>query len=197
MRLADVLDEAERRARVLLQERLSAGSTSITTDELDAVARVLALGAVKYSDLSKNRTSDYVFDWDQMLSFEGDTAPYLQYAYSRTRSLLRRAEVVPESFSASPGPSVERALEPSERALALTLLRYQETAEQATREGFPHYLCAYLYELATRYSQFYEAVPVLKSAEPDRAQRLRLCWRTGETLRDGLAQLGIGVVERM
>ncbi|MEM9743215.1 MAG: arginine--tRNA ligase [Pseudomonadota bacterium] len=195
VRLEDVLEEAERRARALLRARIEDGTTQISVDDLDAVAAVIALGAVKYSDLSKNRTSDYVFDWDQMLSFEGDTAPYLQYAYSRVRSLLRRANEV--AASDVPGDVAEAELKPQERALALAVLRFQETVEQATQEGYPHYLCGYLYELATRYSQFYEAVPVLKAAPADRNRRLQLCRQTGETLRLGLDLLGIGVVERM
>lgn len=200
VRLEDVLDEAEKRARDLLSAR-AASSAGSTVDDQQAVAHAIAIGAVKYSDLSKNRTSDYVFDWDQMLSFDGDTAPYLQYAYSRVQSLLSRAAAAEADFQAiikdSGDSSCDRELAPQERGLALALLRFQETVEQTTAEGYPHYLCGYLYELATRYSQFYEAIPVMKSAEPERAQRLRLCWRTGETLKTGLALLGIAVVDRM
>lgn len=197
VRLEDVLDEADRRARALLAER----GNQLATEVIEEVANAIAVGAVKYSDLSKNRTSDYVFDWDQMLSFDGDTAPYLQYAYSRVQSLLGRAEVDVELLSQQSQRNLSatepRALEPQERALALTLLRFQETVEQAALEGYPHYLCTYLYELATRYSQFYEAVPVLKSEQPLRDQRLLLCANTGAALKQGLNLLGIDVVERM
>ncbi|MGI9325725.1 MAG: DALR anticodon-binding domain-containing protein, partial [Pseudomonadales bacterium] len=147
---------------------------------------------VKYSDLSKNRTSDYVFDWDQMIAFEGDTAPYLQYAYTRVQSVFRKAQLQPQQAT---GPvTLEQA---EERQLALTLARFQEVLEQAVGEGYPHYLSGYLNELASRYSQFYEHCPILKADALVRDSRLALCRRTAATLKEGLSLLGIATVERM
>jgi arginyl-tRNA synthetase len=191
IKLTELLDEAEARAGALLQAR-SGGNDGLTASELETAQAVIGIGAVKYSDLSKNRTSDYVFDWDQMIAFEGDTAPYLQYAYTRVRSLFRRAD---ERYGELAGDV--QLTEPGERALALSLLQFQEVLENASVEGFPHYLTGYLYELATRYSQFYEQCPVLKSEGTTRHSRLLLCQRAGQTLEQGLALLGIGVVPRM
>ncbi|MEM1231273.1 MAG: arginine--tRNA ligase [Pseudomonadota bacterium] len=192
VKLSDLLDEAQSRAAALLAQRSQDDDTALSETERAAASAIIGIGAVKYSDLSKNRTSDYVFDWDQMIAFEGDTAPYLQYAYTRVRSLFRRAG---ETFGAMTGPCT--ISEPAERSLALTLLQFQEVLENATAEGFPHYLTGYLYELATRYSQFYEQCPVLKADGPTRASRLLLCQRTGQTLARGLELLGIGTIERM
>ena len=110
---------------------------------------MIGIGAVKYADLSKNRTSDYVFDWDQMLSFEGNTSPYLQYAYTRIQSVLARGEVDPTTL-----PTSALTSEEPERRLAVTLAGFEDALEQVVSDGYPHFLCAYLYELATRFSQF-------------------------------------------
>jgi arginyl-tRNA synthetase len=188
VKLADLLDQAEARALAVVAEK----NPDLPEAERRDVARVVGIGAVKYADLSKNRTSDYVFDWDQMLSFEGNTAPYLQYAYTRIRSIFRRGAI---DEAALTGRIRLEAAE--EHALAVALLRLQETVEQVAEDGHPHYLCGYLYELATQFSRFYEACPILSADDATRTSRLLLCRRTAQTLRGGLDLLGIETVERM
>jgi arginyl-tRNA synthetase len=188
VKLIDLLDEAESRALAVVREK----NPDLPEAEQRAIARVVGIGAVKYADLSKNRTSDYVFDWDQMLSFDGNTAPYLQYAYTRIRSVFRRGEVDEDTVT---GTLTLETRE--EHALAVTLLRLQETLEQAAADGLPHLLCGYLYELATLFMRFYEACPILNATPAQRDSRLLLCRRTARTLRTGLHLLGIATVERM
>lgn len=188
VKLTDLLDEAEARALKLVQQK----SPELDAQTHRSIATAVGVGAVKYADLSKNRTSDYVFDWDQMIAFEGDTAPYLQYAYTRIRSVFRKGQIDPEQLSGN------IVLEhPSERALALALCRFQEVLEQVGKDGYPHYLCGYLYELAVRYSQFYEACPILNAPDAEKNSRLLLCRRTAQTLQTGLDLLGITTVEQM
>ena len=191
VKLNDLLDEAVSRAADLVAEK----NPDLSESERAEIARVVGIGAVKYADLSKNRTSDYVFDWDQMLSFDGNTAPYLQYAYSRIQSIFRRGQVDVDQLVGS-SPQLELAAE-EERALGVILLRLQEVLEQVAREGFPHYLCAWLYELATAFMRFYEACPILNADEPVRSSRLNLCRVTADRLSLGLSLLGIGTVPRM
>lgn len=188
VKLAEVLDEAEARARALALAK----NPQLDPANADELARVIGIGAVKYADLSKNRTSDYVFDWDQMLSFEGNTSPYLQYAYTRIQSLLQRGDVDVASL-----PTHTVTEEEPERRLAATLAGLDDTLNQVVEEGYPHYLCGYLYELATRFSHFYEACPILKSEGEMRIRRLVLAQQTAATLKFGLDLLGIGVPERM
>ncbi|MBX3705431.1 MAG: arginine--tRNA ligase [Pseudomonadales bacterium] len=188
VKLAELLDEAEARALALVAGK----NPELPEDERRAVARAVGIGAVKYADLSKNRASDYVFDWNQMLAFEGNTAPYLQYACTRIQSIFRRGEVTPETLPVRPAID-ERA----ERQLAVLLVRFQEIVEQVAEDGCPHLLCGYLYELSTAFMRFYEACPILNADAGVRASRLRLCARTGDTLRLGLGLLGIETVERM
>ena len=188
VKLVELLDEAQQRA----YERVTEKNPALSEDERRSIARVVGIGAVKYADLSKHRTSDYVFDWDTMLAFDGNTAPYLQYAYTRIVSLFRRGQIWAEQVD---GTVTLQA--PAERALALVLARFQETVDDVAHDALPHYLCGYLYELAGRYMQFYEQCPVL-GAEPEiRTSRLLLCRRVAETMHLGLALLGIGTVERM
>lgn len=189
VKLAELLDEAVTRARNVIAEKTS----ELTADEIDEVARKVGIGAVKFADLSKHRTSDYVFNWDAMLSFEGATAPYLQYAYTRIRSILRRAELN-EDFSA---PIVIN--EDAEKALALAVLRFEEALEQVMREATPHVLCGYLYDLASRFMTFYEACPILKDGidADTRASRLMQSMVVARLLKQGLDLLGIEVMERM
>ena len=160
--------------------------------ERDAIARAVGIGAVKYADLSKNRTSDYVFDWDRMLAFEGNTAPYLLYAHARIRSLFRRGAIEPESLAGTASPTV-----PAERSLAVALIRFEEVLDQAATEGMPHLLCGYLYDLATRFTGFYEQCPILGADAGERENRLRFAQRTARTLKTGLELLGIETVDRM
>jgi arginyl-tRNA synthetase len=189
VKLIELLDEAESRAYAIVSEK----SPELPEDERRRVARAVGIGAVKYADLSKNRTSDYVFDWNQMLAFEGNTAPYLQYAYTRIQSVFRRAGVAPDAFAQ--GAPVIAA--PEEHQLAVQLLRYQETVDQVAEDGFPHQLCGYLYDLATAFMRFYESCPILNAKDAVRDSRLRLSARTAATLRHGLGLLGIETVERM
>ncbi len=188
VKLVALLDEAESRALAEVRER----NGELSDAEQRAVARVVGIGAVKYADLSKNRTSDYVFDWNQMLSFDGNTAPYLLYAYSRIRSVFRRGGIDEAVLAGS-----IRLEAPEEHALAVTLARLQETVEQVAVEGLPHLLCGYLYDLATQFMRFYEACPILGADPAIRDSRLLLSRRTAETLRTGLGLLGIETVERM
>lgn len=186
VKLAELLAEAELRAHALVSEK----NPDMPEVERRVIARAVGIGAVKYADLSKNRNSDYVFSWDSMLSFEGNTAPYLQYAYTRIASVFRRAE----GFDAA-APVVLG--EEAERQLALVLARFADALQSVARETMPHFLCAYLYELAGQFMRFYEACPVLKSEGAVRASRLRLCELTARTLKTGLGLLGIEVLEQM
>ena len=193
VKLSELLDEAIARATKLLQDReVQSKNPNIDDAELADLAAIIGIGAVKYADLSKNRTSDYVFDWDQMLSFDGNTAPYLLYAYSRTRSIFTRGEV---DLSALPERVVTE--NEAERRLAVTIAGYQDLLEQVAQEGYPHQLCAYLYELAGRFTQFYEQCPILTSDDATKTRRLTLTKQTGDVLANGLTLLGIRVAERM
>lgn len=188
VKLQDLLDEAEERAFTLMSER----STDFSKEKLKKIARVVGVGAVKYADLSKNRLNNYVFDWDAMLSLEGNTAVYLLYAYARIQSLLRKTPSSSESFKA---PFKEK---PQAHTLALHLSHFPEALVETVKNSQPHFLCTYLYELATRFSVFYEHCPVMQAESDDlREQRLRLCWLTGEVLEKGLALLGIEVLDEM
>ena len=187
-KLVDVLDEAEQRAYRLVTEK----SPEIEEAERRAIARAVGIGAVKYADLSKNRTSDYVFDWNQMLSLEGNTAPYLQYALTRILSVFRRAGLDRGEVHATASLAHE-----AERALGVELLRLQEVLEQLAQDGYPHHLCSYLYELAGKFMTFYEQCPILRSEEPLRSERLMLSKQTAAVLEQGLELLGIATVERM
>ena len=195
VKLKDLLDEAEERAlEVVNRER-----PELPEEERRAIAPAVGIGAVKYADLSKDRTSDYVFSWESMLNWKGNSAPYLQYAYARIRSIFRRAVeagALDDATGGAPGHAV--LLEaPQEIALAKHLLRFGEVIEIVGRELKPHHLCAYLYELAARFSVFYEHCPVLKSDEPVRSSRLALCDLTARTMATGLDLLGIAHPEQM
>ncbi len=190
VRLEELLDEAEARAYALVGEK----NPDLAEAERREIAHVVGIGAIKFADLSKNRTSDYVFDWEQMLSFEGNTAPYLQYAYSRIRSVFRRGDILPESLETPDRLEMSTA---EERGLAVVLVRFQEVLEQVATDACPHFLCAYLYELASAFTRFYEACPILTADEPLRTSRLVMADRTATTLRQGLKLLGIETLERM
>ena len=188
VKLKDLLDEAIERADALISQR----STNLTEEEKAAVVEAVAIGSVKYADLSKNRTTDYVFDWDNMLSFEGNTAPYMQYAYTRIRSVFAKAGIDPSTLS---GEII--LTEDKERALAIKLLQFEEALNSVAKEGMPHILCQYLYELAGAFSSFYEACPMLNAEEKVKNSRLRLSDLTARTLKQGLDLLGIKTVEKM
>ncbi len=192
--LAELLHEALARARTFVAERAVEHGAAVP-DDIDEVARVVGLGAVKYADLSQNRQSGYVFSFDRMLSLKGNTAPYLQYAYARIRSILREA-----GWGEGPPPGgvgVVTLGEPQERALAVNLVMVGDVVDRAAAEQLPSLLCTHLYELSQAYNQFYEHCPVLRSGEPLRSSRLILCEATAATLARGLDLLGIEVLERI
>ncbi|HCC0888429.1 TPA: arginine--tRNA ligase [Salmonella enterica] len=190
VKLADLLDEALERARRLVAEK----NPEMPADELENLANAVGIGAVKYADLSKNRTTDYIFDWDNMLAFEGNTAPYMQYAYTRVLSVFRKADIDEQALASAP----VIISEDREAQLAARLLQFEETLTVVAREGTPHVMCAYLYDVAGLFSGFYEHCPIL-SAENDtvRNSRLKLAQLTAKTLKLGLDTLGIETVERM
>ena len=188
IKLRELLDEAEARAAALLAEK----RPELDEAKRKEIARVVGLGALKYADLGQNRNLDYVFDWDRLLAFEGNTAPYLQNAYVRIRSLFRKGGLTPP-----PADTPLDLREPAELALAKKLLGLGEVLAVAAQENRPHFLCVALFELAGAFHQFYEACPVLKAEEPARSSRLALCALTAAALALGLGLLGIGTVEEM
>ena len=186
--LIDLLREGyERAAKVV-----SAKNAELNANERDAIARTLAVGSIKYADLSKNRLNDYTFDWDTMLALDGNTAPYLLYAYARIHSVFTRGQIDPRECTGKPALTTDE-----EHDVALQLLRFQETLEQVIRDVKPHILCAYLYELTVRFMRFYESCPILKSEPEIKASRLALCARTAQTLQIGFRCLGIQSLTRM
>jgi arginyl-tRNA synthetase len=189
VRLADLLDEAERLAAALVAEK----NPALDAAARARVARAVGIGAIKYADLASDRVKDYVFSWERMLAMEGNTAPYLQYAYARIRSIFRKAAGMP------PPPAGPLVLgEPAERALVLKLLQLGGVVRAVGETLEPHRLCAYLYDVATAFSTFYERCPVLQAPDSARrASRLWLCELTARTLACGLGLLGIEVLERM
>jgi len=191
VKLGDLLDEAEERSLRLVTEK----SPELPEARRREIARVVGLAAVKYADLLPNRQSDYVFNWDKMLAFTGNTAPYLLYAYSRIKSIFRK--LGPEEFKIT-NPEVLRPAAPEELALAKHLLNFGLALEAVAEEQRPNLLCNYLYELAGKFTTFYEHCPVLKAEEAaTRAARLALCDLTARVLQQGLGVLGIGTIEQM
>ena len=189
IKLADLLDEATQRARKILAEK----NPSLPDSELDEIAKIIGIGAVKYADLSPNRQSDYVFSWDKMLALQGNTAPYLQYSYVRIRSIFRKGEIDLQSLDLK-GIAFTQ---PAEMALAIKLSQFGEVLPVVLDDFRPNSLATYLYELASTFHSFFEACPVLKADEPARTTRLTLCDVTSRVLKQGLALLGIGVPEKM
>jgi arginyl-tRNA synthetase len=190
--LASLLDEAEQRALARLREGVAEGKIELSEDELPGVARTVGIGAVKYADLHQNRSSDYQFDFDKMITFQGNAGPYLHYAYARVQSIFRKGGVDPALDAGK--IQVET---PQERALAVELLRFGHVIHQAADAGLPHLITDHLYAVAKAYSAFFEACPVLKAEGATRRSRIALCALTARQLKRGLALLGIGVVERM
>jgi arginyl-tRNA synthetase len=190
VKLADLLDEAEERVFKVVTEK----NPELAGPKRKEIARVVGIGAVKYADLLPNRQSDYVFSWDKMLALSGNTAPYLQYAYARIRSIFRKG-----------GETAERATRhveleiagPEEISLAKHLLNFGLVLEAVAEEYRPNYICNYLYELAGHFTRFYENCPVLKAESSGRASRLLLCDLTARVLKQGLEVLGIEVLEQM
>jgi arginyl-tRNA synthetase len=203
-----VLDEAIARAEQLVRasEADPAKRRGFDEEQIRQIARAVGIGAVKYADLSQNRTSDYVFSWDKMLAMDGNTAPYLMYAYARIRSIYAKSSgdvgwVIDPPLDrtakrAGDGPMQLR--EPAELKLAKQILQFAETIDAVADELRPNVLTSYLYDVAGTFMGFYENCPVLKADTPElRASRLRLCELAARTLRTGLGLLGIDVVERM
>jgi arginyl-tRNA synthetase len=188
IKLAELLDESIVRAAALIKEK----NPDINDADLTEISKKVGIGAVKFADLSKNRTSDYIFNWKTMLSFEGATAPYLQYAYSRIQSIFVKAGVTKTQATIA-------IIEPQEKALALKLLQLEDVIDAVISECTPNLLCNYLYELASLYMSFYEACPILKEGiEVDvKESRLALCQLVAQTLKQGLDILGIEVMDRM
>jgi len=191
VKLKDLLDEAEQRAFDLV----SGKNPNLPEELRREIASAVGIGAIKYADLSKDRTNDYVFSWEKMLSMEGNTGPYLQYAHTRIRSIFRKAADAGIAHGTWSGVPVLEA--PQELALAKHLLRFSEILELMGRELKPHHLCGYLYELATLFSSFYENCPVLQSDEETRRSRLLVCEVASRTLAQGLELLGIQHPEQM
>lgn len=187
-KLKDLIDEAEERAAAVVTEK----TPDLAGEKRRAIAHAVGVGAVKYADLSKDRTSNYVFDWDRMLSFDGNTAPYLQYAYARIQSIFRKGA----TMGATEVGEI-RLDAPQELALAKHVLRFGDVINLVARELKPHYLTTYLYELATKFSAFFENCPVLQSEPAVRASRLGLCRVVAQVLGKGLDLLGIEHPEQM
>ncbi len=195
VKLRELLDEAIERAHTLVLQKNGERSAEeqLSDAECAAIAKVIGLGAVRYADLSQNRSSDYLFSWDKMLSLEGNTAPYLLYAVARIHSIYRRNGLKPGD-----GETEATELETAgELALARKLLGFEAAVEQAAAEFRPHFLCLYLYELAGAFSSFYKADKVMVEDAAVRGRRLLLCSRTLRTLETGLHILGLETLERM
>lgn len=189
VKLIGLLAEAKKRAFEIVTQK----NPQLPEDQRKDIAETVGIGAVKYADLSKNRTSDYIFDWDNMLSFEGNTAPYLQYVYARIKSIFRKGGY----GLAEPTGTVD-IKEPAERNLALKLLQFSETVDTVAQEGYPNVLCSYLFELASIFNTFYRECPVLKAADENvKRSRLVLCALSAKTIKAGLTLLGIACVEQM
>ena len=190
VKLTELLDEAQERAFQVVSEK----NTELSEGRRREIARVVGIGAVKYADLLPNRQSDYIFSWDKMLALEGNTAPYLLYAYTRTQSLARKAGESGVIASDASGLTLGA---PEEIALAKHLLNFGLVLETVADEYRPNFLCTYLYELAGFLSRFWENCPVLKSAEPERSSRLMLNGLTGSVLKQGLEVLGLETTDQM
>ena len=194
VRLRDLLDEAINRARADIEKRLQEDGRVETEEFIQNVAEVVGISAVKYADLSQNRTSSYVFSYDKMLSLKGNTAPYLLYAYVRIQGISRQGNI---DFT---NLGINRQIllkEDAELTLAKHLLQLDEVIKEVEQDLLPNRLCDYLYQLSDKFNKFYENCPVLKSEEPARTSRLMLCDLTAKTLKLGLSLLGIKVLERM
>ena len=197
LKLSDLLDEAVARAAAIVEEK----NPDLDDAERAEVARAVGIGAIKYADLSPDRTRDYTFSFDRMLAFEGNTAPYLQYVVARVRSILRKARAEGVAVPGENGavlPGIVGVDEPAERALALALVAFERVVADTARSAQPHRLCTYLFELAQAFTRFYEAAPILKAAtEAQRHDRLALAIGTERVMVRGLGLLGIDAPQRM
>ncbi|HSI86258.1 MAG TPA: arginine--tRNA ligase [Candidatus Methylacidiphilales bacterium] len=195
-KLRDLLEEAETRALAIIKEKRN----DLTEEEGATLARILGIGAVKYADMAQNRNLDYIFDWDKLLAFDGNTAPYLINAYVRTQALFRKAGIEPtQEAYATALPSGLVLEQPAELTLAKKLMDFEDSVNLVSEEGRPHYLCVYLFDLATTFHHFYENCPILvpTNSEEVKMSRLALTSLTARTLKLGLSLLGIETVDRM
>ena len=190
IKLFSLIDEAIARAKKIVKER----NPDWPMDEIDKLAEILGIAAIKYADLSKNRVCDYVFNFDQMLSFEGNTAPYMLYAYVRINSIFKKTELNIENYLNKEITVIKL----EEHDLALHLIRFPDRMLEAVNENYPHHICTYLYELAGIFMRFYESCPIIKAEnQNEKESRLALAALTAEILKTGLDLLGIPVVEKM
>jgi arginyl-tRNA synthetase len=194
VRLRELLDEAIARARTDLEARLQQEGREETEAFKAHVAQIVGISAVKYADLSQNRTSNYIFSFDKMLSFQGNTAVYMLYAYVRVQGISRKGNIDFEKLGAHAKVLLQ---EETELALGKHLLQLSEVLSLVEADLLPNRICQYLYELSQKFNQFYDQCPVLKAEEPLRTSRLALCDLTARTLKLGLSLLGISVLERM
>ena len=197
VKLKELLDEAVERAKTIVEEK----NPELSQDKKEQIAQAVGIGAVKYADYSNNRTSDYVFSFNKMLAMDGNTAPYMQYAYARIKSIERKAEDKDKNVNIKgelAGLEALKLTEPAELDLAKYLIRYGEAIQAAAADYRPNYLTAYLFELAQKFSAFYTNCPVLKAEQGKRPTRLLLCDLTAKTIKHGLSELlGIEAVEQM
>jgi len=194
VRLQDLLDEAIAHARTDLENRLQEEGRQETEEFIAHNAQVIGISAIKYADLSQNRTSSYVFSYDKMLALQGNTAPYMLYAYVRIQGISRKGNIDFEQLGMD-APIVLK--EETELAIAKHLLQLDEVLAEIEQDLLPNRLCQYLFELSQKFNQFYDRCPVLQAEEPLRTSRLILCNITAQTIKLGLSLLGIPVLERM
>jgi arginyl-tRNA synthetase len=192
--LEALLDEGVERALAVVTTADQDRGTGMPADERQRIAEAVGIGAIKYADLSQNRTTDYVFSFDKMLELKGNTAAYMQYAVARVEGIFAKGGLDRETVRRDAAVSFT---DPRERALALELVRFGETLEDVEADDRPNLLTSWLFDVAGAYSTFYDALPVLKAEGAERTTRLALCDLTGRSLRTGLELLGIQVPERM
>jgi arginyl-tRNA synthetase len=191
--LASLLEESKQRARARIDEGVAEGRLRVRPEEMDDVSRVVGVGAVKYADLRQNRLSDYQFDWDKMISFQGNAGPYLQYAYARCASIFAKGGL---SMDAAADATIALHT-PTEQTLGKQLLGFADVVHAAAATSQPHLICEHVYELARAFNGFYAECPVLDAEGPARESRLGLTAMTARQIRRGLGLVGIGVVDRM
>ncbi|MEM9768424.1 MAG: arginine--tRNA ligase, partial [Cyanobacteria bacterium P01_D01_bin.71] len=194
VRLKDLLDEAVTRARDDLASRIDAENRQESEEFIQLVATIVGIGAVKYADLSQNRTSNYIFSYDKMLALQGNTAPYLLYAYVRVQGISRKGGI---DFQTLGTNAAVYLADESEFTLAKHILQLDEVIAEVVQDLYPNRLCQYLFELSQKFNQFYDRCSVLQADEPERTSRLILCDLTARILQLGLSLLGIRVLERM
>ncbi len=192
--LASLLEESKQRARARIDEGIAEGRLRVLPEELDDVSRVVGIGAVKYADLRQNRLSDYQFDWDKMISFQGNAGPYLQYAYARCASIFAKGGLDMDDVAIDATIALETQ---TEKTLGKHLLRFSDVVHQAAATSQPHLICEHVYELARAFNGFYADCPVLDAEGSTRQSRLGLTAATARQIRRGLGLVGIGVIDRM